>query len=279
MVATGNALAELAAGQDDGPRGVGPSRRRRAPRAHRGDGGAAPRAASRACSSRRACASSAAPAGSRARTRSRPTPTTAPRSSRPTRSCSSTGSRPRVPEWADDRRRAHPHHPPGVPAARDPRAPRRDRLGRHRRRVHAHVQRARLAGHARSSRASRCCPTKDPEVAAVLEDEFLRARREAAEGCARDRRSAARSDKVFIACDDGRAVDGSHALLVHRLGRPTPRASGCEAAGVEVDEPATSRATATARRTCRTSTRPATSRDACRCRRSRRCRAARSPST
>ena len=39
-----------------------------------------------------------------------------------------TGSRPRVPDWADDRRRAHPHDPPGLPAARDPRSSRRDRF-------------------------------------------------------------------------------------------------------------------------------------------------------
>ena len=44
---------------------------------------------------------------------------------------------------------ARPHHPRGVPAARDPRAHLRDRLGRHRRRVHAHVQRARQRGDAR----------------------------------------------------------------------------------------------------------------------------------
>ena len=43
MVATGNELAELARGQHDGPRSAGPSRRRRAARAHRRHGGDAAR--------------------------------------------------------------------------------------------------------------------------------------------------------------------------------------------------------------------------------------------
>jgi NAD(P)H dehydrogenase (quinone) len=40
---------------------------------------------------------------------------------------------------------------------------------------------------------------------------------------------------VFVACDDGRAVDGSHALLC--IGSlPNSEGLGCEAAGVEIDE-------------------------------------------
>ena len=59
-------------------------------------------------------------------------------------------------------------------------------------------------------------PTKDPEVAAVLEDEFLRRGVKLLKG-ARAIAIGREDDKVFIACDDGRAVDGSHALLVHRI--------------------------------------------------------------
>ena len=45
------------------------------------------------------------------------------------------------------RRRAGPHHPPGLSAARAARAPGRDRVGRDRRRVRAHVRLVRLQGH------------------------------------------------------------------------------------------------------------------------------------
>jgi dihydrolipoamide dehydrogenase len=42
-------------------------------------------------------------------------------------------------------------------------------------------------------------------------------------------------DKVFVACDDGRRVDGSHALLcVGSL--PNSEGLGCESAGVAVDD-------------------------------------------
>ena len=56
----------------------------------------------------------------------------------------STGLATADPGLGDARRRTHPRQPPGLPAARDPRAPRRHRFGCHRCRVHAHVQRARL---------------------------------------------------------------------------------------------------------------------------------------
>ena len=120
MVATGNELTELALAKTMGLEASGRLDVDALRDAHRGHGGEAARAASPACSSRRACASSAAPAGSPARTPSRPTPTTAPRSSKPTRSCSSTGSRPRVPDWATidgerilTTRQAYP--PPEIP--------------------------------------------------------------------------------------------------------------------------------------------------------------------
>ena len=77
-------------------------------------------------------------------------------------------------------------------------------------------------------------PQKDPEVAAALEDEFLRrgvtlligAR---AVGIDRD------GDGVVVRCDDGRAVRGSHALLA--VGSvPNSDGLGLREAGVEVDD-------------------------------------------
>jgi pyruvate/2-oxoglutarate dehydrogenase complex dihydrolipoamide dehydrogenase (E3) component len=76
-------------------------------------------------------------------------------------------------------------------------------------------------------------PSKDPEVAAALEDELLRrgvrlykgARAEAVEVSDRE---------VAVACDDGRVARGSHVLLA--IGSiPNSDGLGLEAAGVEVD--------------------------------------------
>jgi pyruvate/2-oxoglutarate dehydrogenase complex dihydrolipoamide dehydrogenase (E3) component len=77
-------------------------------------------------------------------------------------------------------------------------------------------------------------PTKDPEVAAVLENEFLRRGVKLLKG-ARATSIGREGDKVFIACDDGRAVDGSHAQLA--IGSiPNTERLGCDAAGVTVDD-------------------------------------------
>jgi len=77
-------------------------------------------------------------------------------------------------------------------------------------------------------------PSKDPEVAAVLENEFLRRGVKLLKG-ARAISIGREDDKVFVACDDGRAVDGSHALLA--IGSlPNTEDLGCDAAGVVVDE-------------------------------------------
>src|SRR6476660_3700950 len=77
-------------------------------------------------------------------------------------------------------------------------------------------------------------PTKDAEVAAVLEEEFLSRGVKLLKGAraiAIDRDSA----KVFVQCDDGRRADGSHALLC--IGSiPNSNGIGCEAAGVHIDE-------------------------------------------
>jgi dihydrolipoamide dehydrogenase len=76
-------------------------------------------------------------------------------------------------------------------------------------------------------------PTKDPEVAAVLEAEFLARGVKLLKG-ARATAIGREDDKVFIACDDGRAVDGSHALLC--IGSlPNTESLGCGLAGVEMD--------------------------------------------
>ena len=212
MVATGNELSELGRAQHDGARGRRPPRRRRAARR------ASP-------AWRRRCA----------------TASTSLLESQGVRLIRGTGrlvgaytvdgdtddgveeieadaillvdrlaaARPRV---GDDRRRAHPHDPPGVPAARDPRAPRRDRLGRHRRRVHAHVQRARLAGV-----ADRVAPAgaadQGPRGRGRARERVPPAGREAAEGRARDRRSAARATRCSSRATTAARVDGSHALL------------------------------------------------------------------
>ena len=76
-------------------------------------------------------------------------------------------------------------------------------------------------------------PTKDPEVAAVLENEFIRRGVKLLKG-ARAVSVGREGDKVFIACDDGRAVDGSHAVFA--IGSlPNTEELNCEVAGVVVD--------------------------------------------
>ncbi|HEV3354530.1 MAG TPA: FAD-dependent oxidoreductase [Acidimicrobiales bacterium] len=74
-------------------------------------------------------------------------------------------------------------------------------------------------------------PTKDPEVAAALEDDFLRRgvvlfKGARAVGIQND------DDGVVVDCDDGRCASGSHALLA--IGAvPNSEGLGLEAAGVE----------------------------------------------
>ncbi|MDP9071917.1 MAG: FAD-dependent oxidoreductase [Actinomycetota bacterium] len=76
-------------------------------------------------------------------------------------------------------------------------------------------------------------PGKDPEVAAALEDDFLRtgvALYKGAKAVAVD----GDGDQVVVRCDDGRLARGSHALLA--IGAiPNSEGLGLEAAGVEVD--------------------------------------------
>jgi dihydrolipoamide dehydrogenase len=145
----------------------------------------------------------------------------------------STGSRPRVPPWAPidaervlTTRQAYP--PPEIPE-------------------HLVVIGSGVTGveftHMYSALGShvtlvvsrqQVLPHKDPEVAAVLEDEFLRRGVKLMKG-ARATSIGREDDKVFVACDDGRAVDGSHALLC--IGSlPNSEGLGCDVAGIEIDE-------------------------------------------
>ncbi len=145
----------------------------------------------------------------------------------------STGSRPRVPEWTSvdgehilTTRQAYP--PPEIPE-------------------HLVVIGSGVTGveftHMFSALGSQVSlivsrqqvlPTKDPEVAAVLENEFLRRGVKLLKG-ARATAIGREDDKVFVATDDGRAVDGSHALLA--IGSlPNTEELGCDAAGVVMDD-------------------------------------------
>lgn len=77
-------------------------------------------------------------------------------------------------------------------------------------------------------------PQKDPEVAAVLEEDFLRRGVKLLKG-ARAIGLDRTGDGVVVRCDDGRVVEGSHALLA--IGSiPNSEGLGLEAAGVSVGD-------------------------------------------
>ncbi|HMG26895.1 MAG TPA: FAD-dependent oxidoreductase [Acidimicrobiia bacterium] len=77
-------------------------------------------------------------------------------------------------------------------------------------------------------------PLKDPEVAAALEEEFMRQGVTLLKG-ARASGIERTGDTVRVICEDGRVVDGSHAVLA--VGSiPNSEDLGLEEAGVEVDE-------------------------------------------
>jgi dihydrolipoamide dehydrogenase len=77
-------------------------------------------------------------------------------------------------------------------------------------------------------------PTKDPEVAAALEDDLLRRGVRLLKG-ARAEAIDLTGDGVAVACDDGRVARGSHALLA--IGSvPNSDGMGLESAGVDVDQ-------------------------------------------
>jgi dihydrolipoamide dehydrogenase len=76
-------------------------------------------------------------------------------------------------------------------------------------------------------------PLKDPEVAAVLEDEFLNRGVKLLKG-ARAESAVRTADGVHVACNDGRSVDASHVVLA--IGSvPNSEGLGLEEVGVEVD--------------------------------------------
>ena len=76
-------------------------------------------------------------------------------------------------------------------------------------------------------------PSKDPEVAAVLEDDFLRRGVSLLKG-ARAHTIERDADGVLVKCDDGRQVRASHAVLA--IGSvPNSDGLNLEAAGVHVD--------------------------------------------
>jgi pyruvate/2-oxoglutarate dehydrogenase complex dihydrolipoamide dehydrogenase (E3) component len=145
----------------------------------------------------------------------------------------STGSRPRIPDWAEpDGRRvlttrdAYP--PPELPE-------------------HLVVIGSGVTGvefvHMFSAFGSKVTlivsrqqvlPTKDPEVAAALEEDFLRRGVTLLKGARAESIDRPEGGGVVVHCDDGRHVAGSHALLC--IGSvPSSDALGLDAAGVEVD--------------------------------------------
>jgi NAD(P)H dehydrogenase (quinone) len=144
----------------------------------------------------------------------------------------STGSRPRIPEWAEPdgqrvltTRQSYP--PPELPS-------------------HLVVIGSGVTGvefvHMFSSFGSKVSlivsrnqvlPSKDAEVAAALEDELIRRGVRLLKG-ARAEALERTEDGVVVRCDDGRVAKGSHALLA--IGSiPNSDGLGLEHAGVQVD--------------------------------------------
>ncbi len=78
-------------------------------------------------------------------------------------------------------------------------------------------------------------PRKDPEVAAALEDEFLNRGVKLLMGARAESIERTDDGGVRVLCDDGRIATGSHALLA--IGSlPNSEGLGCEKAGVEVNQ-------------------------------------------
>jgi dihydrolipoamide dehydrogenase len=78
-------------------------------------------------------------------------------------------------------------------------------------------------------------PNKDPEVAAALEHEFVKRGVKLYMGARAEGIERTEDGGVRVLCDDGRVATGSHALLA--IGSiPNSEGLGCESAGVEVNE-------------------------------------------
>jgi pyruvate/2-oxoglutarate dehydrogenase complex dihydrolipoamide dehydrogenase (E3) component len=144
----------------------------------------------------------------------------------------STGSRPRIPEWAE---------PDGVRVLTTQQAYPPPELPEHLVVIGSGVTGVEFV-HMFSSLGSsvtlivsrqQVLPTKDPEVAAALEAELLRRGVRVFKG-ARAEEVESRDDGVTVSCDDGRVARGSHALLA--IGSiPNSEGLGLEHAGVAVD--------------------------------------------
>ena len=144
----------------------------------------------------------------------------------------STGSRPRIPEWAE---------PDGVRVLTTQQAYPPPELPEHLVVIGSGVTGVEFV-HMFSSLGSnvtlivsrqQVLPTKDPEVAAALEAELLRRGVRLLKG-ARAEEVESRDDRVTVSCDDGRVARGSHALLA--IGSiPNSEGLGLEHAGVAVD--------------------------------------------
>jgi dihydrolipoamide dehydrogenase len=79
-------------------------------------------------------------------------------------------------------------------------------------------------------------PNKDPEVAAVLEADFLRRGVQLYKGARAVSLERTESDGVLLRCDDGRVAEGSHMLLA--IGsQPNSEELGLAEAGVQMDGP------------------------------------------
>jgi pyruvate/2-oxoglutarate dehydrogenase complex dihydrolipoamide dehydrogenase (E3) component len=144
----------------------------------------------------------------------------------------STGSRPRIPDWAEvdgerilTTRQAYP--PPEMPE--------------HLVVIGSGVTGVEFVHMFRSFGAKvtlivsrqQVLPQKDPEVAAVLEDDFLKSGVALLKG-ARATGIVSEGGAVAVHCDDGRVAKGSHALLA--IGSvPNSEGLGLDEAGVDVD--------------------------------------------
>ncbi|WP_436792990.1 dihydrolipoyl dehydrogenase family protein [Actinospongicola halichondriae] len=146
----------------------------------------------------------------------------------------STGSRPRIPEWAE---------PDGdrVLTTRDAYPPRE--LPSHMIVIGSGVTGVEFVSMFSSFGCDvtlivsrqQVLPSKDPEVAAALEDEFLARGVRLFKGARAQGIERLDDGSVKVVCDDGRSAVGSHALLA--IGSiPNSEGLGCDAAGVEVNE-------------------------------------------
>ena len=144
----------------------------------------------------------------------------------------STGSRPRIPEWA-------PIDGDRVLTTRDAYPPKE--LPEHVVVIGSgvtgvefvHMFRSLGSGVTLIVSRQQVLPRKDPEVAAVLEEDFLRRGVKLMKG-ARATAVDRGETGVSVRCDDGRVAAGSHALLA--IGSlPNSERLGLESAGVEVD--------------------------------------------